>query len=186
MKTPSLALTVLLAACASSSTTEPRSAGDVRAGAATQADGEVVAVLSTIDHGEIEQGRLAQSNATDEAVREFGSRMVSMHTEASARMSALARQQGISPTESGESRSVAAAGMSVQQTLQGMRGADFDRAYIDAQVTQHAEALQKIDQTLIPRARNEALRSALRDDVRPMVASHLERAREIQSRLRGS
>lgn len=190
MKYPSLASIVLLAACASSSsTTEPRSP-DTRASAgatdAARSDGEVVAALATIDHGEIEQGRLAQSNATDPDVRDFGARMVSMHTDATARMSALARQQGINPDETDESRRLAAAATSVLQTLQGMRGADFDRAYIDAQVTQHTEALQKIDQVLLPRAQNAALRVAIRDDVRPMVASHLDRAREIQSRMRSS
>ncbi|MEZ4409328.1 MAG: DUF4142 domain-containing protein [Polyangiales bacterium] len=190
MKNLSLASIVLLAACASSSSTsEPRSPDHRASAGATEAarsDGEVVAVLATIDHGEIEQGRLAQSNATDADARAFGARMVAMHTESTARMSALARQQGITPDETDESRRLAAAATSVLQTLQGMHGADFDRAYIDAQVTQHTEALQKIDQVLLPRAQNPALRVAIRDDVRPMVAAHLDRAREIQSRMRSS
>ena len=68
--------------------------------------------------------------------------------------------------------------------LQGLEGEAFAKAYIDAMVTDHAEALTTLDGMLIPAATDEAVKSHL-TTTRQHVQQHHDRAREIQAQLGG-
>ena len=69
------------------------------------------------------------------------------------------------------------------QFLKGLKGKEFDKAYVDNEVTYHQTVLDAIDKTLIPSARNEELK-ALIVKVRPAFAEHLEHAKHLQSTLK--
>jgi putative membrane protein len=69
--------------------------------------------------------------------------------------------------------------------MSGLTGAAFDRAYMDREVEYHQTVLDAIDQTLLPNVQNAELR-ALLEQTRPAVASHLEMAKSIQTKLQGS
>ena len=146
-------------------------------------DREIMGVLSAIDTGEITQGTLARMQAVDPTVRAFAESMVTMHTQSSARLTSLAQRIDMTPQDSARSRALAADATATHQRLSGLTGAAFDRAYIEAQVTQHTHALDLIDHTLVPEAHNQELRAALTNDVRPMVDTHLQQARGIANRI---
>jgi putative membrane protein len=145
------------------------------------ADGQVVAALEAVDFGEISLGQLAMSQAADPRVRDFGAAMVAMHTTASERVIAVRRRVGITPAESDLSRMLAAEAAGTRGRLAAVSGAPFDRAYVDAQVRVHAQVLELIDRVLVPATMRVELRAALMDDVRPMVAAHLQQARDLQA-----
>lgn len=176
------ALTLIAGACSSSTPrTETGATGDNAA--APRTDGEIVATLAASDRGEISQGNLAQSRAQNADVRAFGQNMVAMHSEASSRMSSMAQSHNITPEPNAASQRLTSEGEAVERRLSGLSGAEFDRAYMDAQVNAHSQVLDMIDRVMIPRARHDDLRAALRDQVRPMVASHLQQARDLRGRL---
>lgn len=116
-------------------------------------------------------------------MRSYGRMMVTMHTAASNRMSALSRRLRISPLEGAESRSLTREAAATQAQLARLTGDEFDRAYLSSQITEHEHLLEMLDRTLIPSARTAELRTALQNDVRPMVSSHLVRARTLRERL---
>lgn len=151
--------------------------------AAVHGEGEIVATMAAADRGEVSQGTYAQSHASRPEVRDFARSMVTMHTDASARMATLARRLGITPAECDESRRVTADGEAAQRRLSGLSGAAFDRAYLDAQIAAHSHVLELLDRALLPAARTPDLRTALQDDARPMVAGHLARARALRAHL---
>jgi len=68
-------------------------------------------------------------------------------------------------------------------SLNTYSGTDFDRQYINSQVGIHQWLLNTLDNTLIPSAHNRQLRDFLKAQ-RTAVATHLDRARQIQSNLR--
>ena len=68
------------------------------------------------------------------------------------------------------------------QTSRRLKGAAFDKAYIDNEVAYHQAVLDALDKTLIPSAKNEELK-ALLVKVRPAFVAHLEHAKKIQSSL---
>jgi putative membrane protein len=63
-----------------------------------------------------------------------------------------------------------------------LKGAEFDRAYINNEVTYHQAVIDAIDKTLVPSAQNSELK-ALLVKVRPAFVAHLEHAKMIQSSL---
>ncbi|MGZ5232685.1 MAG: DUF4142 domain-containing protein, partial [Burkholderiales bacterium] len=66
--------------------------------------------------------------------------------------------------------------------LKALKGAEFDKAYVDNEVTYHQSVLDALDKTLIPSAKNEELKSLL-VKVRPAFVAHLDHAKHIQASL---
>jgi predicted outer membrane protein len=67
----------------------------------------------------------------------------------------------VTPEENPTSQQFRQAGQQNRNALQGMSGAEFDRAYIANEVTYHQTVLDAIDNTLIPNAQNAELRALL-------------------------
>ncbi len=65
------------------------------------------------------------------------------------------------------------------QTLAALDGAEFQRAWVDAMVTGHQEALDKLDSELIPSADDARVQRHLQTS-RTAIAGHLETARGLQ------
>ena len=63
-----------------------------------------------------------------------------------------------------------------------MHGAEFDRAYLDNEVSYHEAVIGVLDKTLIPGAANGELK-ALLIKVRPAFVAHLEHAKRLQSSM---
>ena len=66
--------------------------------------------------------------------------------------------------------------------ISALKGAAFDRAYIELEIAYHQAVLDAIDKVLLPTTENADLKKLL-SDVRPAVASHLEWARQISGSL---
>lgn len=160
----------------------PAVSGDGEVPAALS-DGQIVGVLSTVDMGEIAQGNLAQTRATDARARAYGAEMVTMHTAASSRMMTLAQANGITAADSPIAQMLRTEAADTQARLAALTGAAFDREYVASQAMQHARVLDVIDSALLPNAGNAALRAALQSDVRPMVAMHRQQAADLQVAL---
>jgi putative membrane protein len=64
-----------------------------------------------------------------------------------------------------------------------VKGADFDRDYIAAQIQEHQAALDLIDSILLVQVKNPELKAAI-EAFRPKVEHHLNEAKAIQSSSR--
>ena len=69
------------------------------------------------------------------------------------------------------------------KNLKGLKGAAFDKAYVDHEVAYHQAVIDAVDKTLIPGAQNAELK-ALLVKVRPAFVAHLEHAKHIQASLK--
>jgi putative membrane protein len=67
-------------------------------------------------------------------------------------------------------------------TLRGEKGAQFDKDYIDAQVKEHRDLLDLLDNKVIPQAKAPELKTELQA-VRTRVEAHLKVAEDIQKKL---
>jgi putative membrane protein len=141
---------------------------------------QVVGVTSAINAGEIQAGTLASEKAVSGPAIDFAEMMVTMHTAAQQRQSAL----GIAAAPSPQRTAVESAAMTAQQMLMNTpAGPGFDLAYLESQVTMHLMALELIDEVLLPSATTQALRNEL-TGTRAEVAMHLAQARDLVSRAR--
>ena len=150
--------------------------------AAILSEAQVLGVLASANQGEINEGNLAPGRASSPAVLAFAARMVTEHTAALNRVTALASSTGLTPVASPTSQALDAISASTVQALTPLSGSVFDVAYIQSQVAAHNTVLNNIDRQLLPSATTEALRSEL-TTTRAAVAEHLQ---DAQGDHRGS
>ena len=148
--------------------------------AQTPNDAEIASIVVTANQVDIDAGKLAQSTATNKAVKAFAERMVVDHTGVNKSATDLAAKLKVTPQDNAASRSLKADGEKNVSTLKGLHGAAFDKAYIEHEVAYHQAVLDALDKTLIPNASNAELK-ALLVKVRPAFVAHLEHAKKIAS-----
>ena len=106
--------------------------------------------------------------------------MVTDHTGVNKQAADLATKLKVTPDDNPTSQSLKAGGEKNVAKLKTLKGAAFDKAYIDNEVAYHQAVLDAVDKTLIPGASNAELK-ALLVKVRPAFVAHLEHAKKIQS-----
>ncbi len=145
-------------------------------------DMQIAQIADTANSGEVEQGRYAALHATNARVKAFAQHMVSAHSDIGQKMSAVLHKEGIVPAVSTESTKLGAGAKETLASLKTKTSSSFDKAYIDAQVKAHQEVLDTFDSKLIPNVQDASLKASLQQ-VRPMVAEHLQEAQDIQKTL---
>jgi putative membrane protein len=144
-------------------------------------DAQIAAVLEAIHQGEIRQGQLASTHATSQSVKRFATHMMAAHRAMLGRETAILSRAQITPSDNAVSNQLKSDGRAQLSTLQAMRGREFDRAYVDAQVRGHTDALEVIDR-ILPNLRNPDLKNDLQN-ARPHVEEHLREAERLQQEL---
>jgi len=171
----------------------PSGASDAQGGSSTSAqrgassssqkldDAQIAAITDAANSAEVEQGRLAQSKASDPRVRSFAAMMVEHHGEARRDQQALS----VSKQDSADSERMSKDADTALSSLQQKSGADFDRAYIQLQCDEHRKVLSDLDQKLLPAAQDPGLRAYL-EKLKPKVQDHLAQAERLQKELGSS
>ena len=159
----------------------------VAAGAAAPAqainDAQIASIVVTANQVDIDAGKLAASTGTDADVKKFGQQMVTDHTGVNKQATELVTKLKVTPQDNPTSQSLKADGEKNIANLKTLKGAAFDKAYIDNEVAYHQAVIDAIDKTLIPGAQNAELK-ALLVKVRPAFVAHLEHAKKLQSSLK--
>ena len=183
---------IVVAACSPKS--EPANTGDTAAASTTPAtatvpaaapavnDAQIAAIVVAANQVDIDAGKLAESKATNARVKTFARQMVTDHAGVNKAATALVTKLGVTPEPNETSRSLTAGGEQNRSALQGKSGADFDKAYIDNEVTYHQAVLDALDNTLIPNAQNAELKNML-VTTRPAFEAHLKMAKDVQGSL---
>lgn len=151
-------------------------------------DAGVVARIDLINSTEIQENSAGLKKASSPAVKAFARTMVAQHTDNRQKGRVLATTMGIKPaagqmSEAAEEKSGDAA--KAEDNLAGKTGADFDKAFIDAQVAGHQKVLDELQTTLLPAAQNADLRALIEKTI-PTVQKHLDQAKQLQQRMAGS
>jgi putative membrane protein len=145
-------------------------------------DAQIAAIVVTANQVDIDAGNLAATSASNADVKAFGQQMVTDHTGVNKSATELATKLKVTPEPNATSRSLKEGGDKNLANLKSLKGAAFDRAYIDHEVAYHQQVLDALDKTLIPGAKNEELK-ALLVKVRPAFVAHLEHAKHVQSEI---
>lgn len=145
-------------------------------------DARIASIVVTANQVDIDAGKLAEATSGNPDVKAFGRLMVEAHTGVNKSAVDLVTRLKVTPEDNDTSRSLKAGGDENVAALKGLKGAAFDKAYVDHEVAYHQQVLDAIDKTLIPSASNAELK-ALLVKVRPAFVSHLEHARQLQAAL---
>ncbi|MFN2433087.1 MAG: DUF4142 domain-containing protein [Gemmatimonadota bacterium] len=145
-------------------------------------DSEITAVVSTVNQAEIQAAQLALQKGTSPQVKDFAQKMVNEHKGLQQQARSTAEQGDAEPDPNALSARLQADAEQSLETLRAASGTEFDRAYIDSQVTMYRKVLDTIDDQLLPSADDAELQRVLQE-ARTSVSEHLNQAEEIQQTL---
>ena len=145
-------------------------------------DAQIAHIVVTANQVDIDAGKLAESKGASKDVKAFGKQMVIDHTGVNKQATALATKLKVKPEDNPTSQSIKKGGADNVANLKGLKGAAFDKAYIDHEIAYHQQVLDAIDKTLVPNAKNAELKDLI-VKVRPAFVAHLEHAKMIQGTL---
>ena len=136
-------------------------------GAVSSQDTTWVIVAHQSNLTEIAAGKAAQQKATSQKVRDLGQMFITDHTANDAKLTAAAKDLGVSLPSSPNAQQRA-----VLVSVSAKSGAAFDSAWISSQITGHRQTLAATDTEIAKGSDAKVL--ALAKATRPVVAHHLE------------
>ncbi len=151
-------------------------------GGGTPTDPQIVGVVTAADQIDIATARLALKKTKNDQVKQFAQQMIDDHTKLQSSVNDLGKKLNVKPEPSATSKSLKTAAAAENKKLQGLKGAAFDKEYIDHEVDYHQQVIDAASKVLIPNAQNAELKSAL-EGAAPLLQGHLDHAKQIQSSL---
>jgi putative membrane protein len=143
-------------------------------------DAQIASIVVTANQVDIDAGNLAASTSRNAEVKTFAQRMITDHTGVNKSATELVTKLHVTPEDNPTSQSLKAGGEANLANLKTLKGAAFNKAYIDHEVVYHEQVIEAIDKTLIPGASNAELK-ALLVKVRPAFVAHLDHAKKLQA-----
>lgn len=143
---------------------------------------QVMAHYKAVNTAEIDLGKIAKKQGGTAAVKAYGEMMVKDHGEQDKKLKDLAKQthQTI-PTEKMTTDAEKQAQAEMKKdvaSLKKLKGADFDRAYIQMMIDGHERELSNIDSKMAE-VKNPELTTLL-TELKPMLQHHEDAAKELQ------
>ena len=126
---------------------------------------------------EVQLGKLAATNASSARVKDFGKQMVTDHSKANDELMALAKTKGITLPATLSDKSQKA-----YNDLSSKMGADFDKAYMDAQVDGHKDVVDML-QKESDKGEDADIKAWAQGKL-PTVQHHLDMAKQIKDGLK--
>jgi len=148
-------------------------------------DANILAIATASHQAEIDAAKLALEKSSNPDVKKFAEQMVTDHSAALAKATALAAKLAVAPEENDDVTALKKDAAATADRLKALSGAEFDKAYISAQVKDHQGVLDALDKKLIPGAKNADLKKYLQE-LRPAVSTHLQHAKTLQKKLGGA
>lgn len=163
----------------------PAAAGSTTAAtpapAAALTDANIVYILDQANAADSGRGRVAETKGTSADVKQFGRLMVGEHHALRAQGQSLAKKLKVTPQAPSGDQSEAQAKQELDSLNAMAKGAAWDKAYIDYEVTYHQQVLQTATKAL-DAAQNAELKDLIKKAA-PVIQRHLDRAQQIQKKL---
>lgn len=145
-------------------------------------DAQIAQIVVTANTIDIDNGKIALKQSKTQSVDDFANLMIKDHTAVNNNAVALVTRLGVKPEGSDTSKSLTSDANAEQTKLRGMKGTEFDHAYLENEVAYHKQVLGAITDVLIPNAQNAELKKML-VDVKPAFQAHLEHAESALATL---
>jgi putative membrane protein len=140
-----------------------------------------VAIFDNANTADIETGKLAAKHGQSAEVRQFGAMLARDHEMVRQQGRDLAEKLGVTPTPPAGDQS-AQNHAALLRRLESLRGAEFDRAFLQHEADFHGDVIAAIETTLLPAIENPELK-ALVVKVAHAFKAHLQMAQSLGKRL---
>jgi putative membrane protein len=143
-------------------------------------DGSVLGFIGATNDGEVRESQLAVKKATNPAVKKFAQELVTAHRALALEMKSLAAKLSVTPdtADSDVHDVMDNARDQIKDLTDKPAGADWDKQYIDNQIDDHKDLLDKL-QDAAKNTSNAELRGAI-EKATGKVQEHLTKAQGIK------
>jgi putative membrane protein len=128
---------------------------------------------------EVELGKLASEKASNDAVKQFGQRMVDDHGKAGDELKKIAQDKGIEPPAGLDGKH-----QKLRDRLAKLSGAEFDRAYVNEMLKDHRKDVKDF-QREADRAKDPDVK-AFAAKTLPTLQDHLKQVESLQTQVKGT
>lgn len=141
-----------------------------------QQDKDFAKLAAQANRGEIEIGTLAQQKASNDAVKEFGKRMVEDHTNAGHELRNWSAQTNFMlPT------GITADDSSTKSSLSSESGTQFDRKYMQSQLKDHKQVIAAFEKEIQDGQDPQLKQIAAK--ILPVLQDHVRLAEDVAGKL---
>lgn len=151
--------------------------------AAGPTDPQIAHIAYTAGAIDVAAGKQALARSHNKAVREFAREMVRDHTAVNKKALALVKKLHVTPQANSTSAGLSKSANAERAKLNRLRGAAFDREYINNEVAYHKTVNGALESTLIPSANNGELKSLLQTGL-TLFKEHQAHAEQIAAKLK--
>jgi putative membrane protein len=142
-----------------------------------RADAKFAVEAASGGMAEVELGKLAQSKAKDQKVKDFGAMMVKDHSKANDKMMAIAKSKGITlPITLSKDE------QKLMDDLNSRSGSNFDKAYVQAMIDDHKEDVKAFE-IAIPKLKDADLKTFATETL-PVLKMHLESIQKVRDAMK--
>lgn len=145
-------------------------------------DAKIATIGLTAHQIDVERGKMASAKTKNGEVKDFADQMVSDHSAGAQEVLDLAKKLGVTPVESAVSKSLKDDAAKTAAKLKTLKGAAFDKAYVDAEVAYHQAVIDAVNKVLLPNVKNAEVKQLL-VNTGPTLQGHLIHAKQVQARL---
>jgi len=142
-------------------------------------DPEIASVAVTANQIDIDAGKFAKEKSKNQEVLKFAETMINDHQAVIDQAVALVKKLNVTPKDNAVSQKMSADAANTKKMLQSKSGKDFDKAYIDNEVSYHKAVIDAVQNVLIPQSQNAELKQLLQNII-PALKAHLEHAEMVQ------
>src|SRR5688572_4653874 len=147
-------------------------------------EAEVAHAAVTANQIDIDFAVIAKSKSTNTDVLKFAETMTNDHNAVIAQAVALAKKLEVTPVSNDVSKKLTEDAKKTTKILRATSKRDFDKVYIDNEVSYHKAVISAVEGILIPETENSELKELLQNVV-PALKVHLQHAEMVQKMFSG-
>lgn len=146
-------------------------------------DAIIASIAVTANQIDVDWAKIAEEKASNPKVKEFAQTMDKDHSDIIKAAVEFAGAHSLTPDDNNDTtQGFIGQGKEFSEKLNSLSGDEFDKAYIDNEVTFHDNVIKAVEGTLIPAIQNQEFKDFLTGAV-PLFKEHLEHAKMIQAEL---
>jgi len=146
-------------------------------------DPQIAHIAYTAGVIDIEAAKQAIAKSKNKEVVAFAETMVRDHEAVNQQALALVKKLNVTPEDNATSQALSKAATKERGKLDGLKGAAFDKAYVNNEVAYHKEVNNALATLLIPSAENAELKALLETGLK-LFQGHQQHAEHVAAELK--
>jgi putative membrane protein len=146
-------------------------------------DPQIAHIAYTAGVIDIDAAQQALKKSNNKEVKGFAQDMVRDHETVNKQALALVKKLNVTPEDNDTSRTLSKQASNKRAELEKLKGAAFDKAYIDSEVAYHKTVNNALETQLIPSASNPELKNLLQTGLK-IFQGHEKHAEQVAAELK--